>query len=117
MEDNGEAVTCDQEASDIGDLEIWPLTWVTAVQRVSHVKIFVKSIKHQTSRKVWGIKICSHIKYLCKGVRCILYLSVIFHLIHDSRERFVMSFLSAELVYAKCFYDSSSIIYIFSGDI
>ena len=42
---------------------------------------------------------------------------IIFHLIHDSRERFVMSFLSAELVYAKCFYDSSSIIYIFSGDI
>ena len=43
--------------------------------------------------------------------------SVIFHLIHDSRKRFVMSFLSAELVYAKCFYDSLSIIYIFSGDI
>ena len=54
-------------------------------------------------------------------VRCKVYLSImpgiIFHFIHDSRERFVMSFLSAELVYAKCFYDSSSIIYIFSGDI
>ena len=83
-----------------------------AVRRVSHVIIFVKSIKHQTSRVVWGTKVA--ILNLCVRV---VRLGIIFHLIHDSRERFVMSFLSAKLVYAKCFYDSSSIIYIFSGDI
>ena len=99
-----------------GTLRHVPWHGSPAVRRVSHVKIFVKSIKHQTSRRVWGIKVRGNIKSLCK-----VYLSIrpgiIFHFIHDSRERFVMSFLSAELVYAKCFYDSSSIIYIFSGDI
>ena len=57
------------------------------------------------------LTLCWNVLYLSNR------LSVIFHLIHDSRKRFVMSFLSAELVYAKCFYDSLSIIYIFSGDI
>ena len=100
--------------SDIGDLEICDKGHGSAegqtCQNISEI--------HKTSEfgEFWEIKVCGCIEFMLEDVSK-QQASVIFHLIHDSRKRFVMSFLSAELVYAKCFYDSLSIIYIFSGDI